>query len=404
MKSYLKLIIVILVRQLLKLGYIFPVKKRKVLFSAYEGRQYTCNPKYVFEEMVERFGNEYEHVWVLNNRDHLPMRYLRFTKTVRFLSISHIYHFITSGVIISNLGIEPVFPKRKKQKFINTWHGGGAYKRVSFDMELYSTAEKCYMKKIRDIRSRNTDYFLSSCRRFTEVLSRDLNIPPEVFTATGMPRNDRLVNSDAATDVVARARFCGRFDIPEDNLLVLYAPTFRGTFRKQHYIENRVCCLDVKQAFEARFGRPVTFMVRSHLSYDDVRMGEGTDSPAVIDVTDIPDMQDLLEVADVLITDYSSSIWDFGITLKPGFLFVPDLSEYRHYCGFVTPIDRWPYPYACTVAELCQIIKEYSEAIALRRIRAHQKELSTYEGGNAVDSVINLIGGRSVGGLMATTS
>jgi CDP-glycerol glycerophosphotransferase len=70
------------------------------------------------------------------------------------------------------------------------------------------------------------------------------------------------------------------------------------------------------------------------------------------------EMQELLCMADVLITDYSSSQWDFALTGKPGFLFTPDLDYYQHEDrGFYTPIDDWPFPYAKTNEELSNLIK-----------------------------------------------
>ena len=63
---------------------------------------------------------------------------------------------------------------------------------------MFGAVEKFYMRKVRKIRSRDTDYFISSCRRFTEVSSRDFEIKPEVFVSSGMPRNDYLFNRDEA--------------------------------------------------------------------------------------------------------------------------------------------------------------------------------------------------------------
>lgn len=392
MKSLFKLICVLLARQLLKAGYIFPVKKTRVLFSSYEGRQYTCNPKYIFEGMEEKFGDRYEYIWVLNNRKHLPEKYHGMVNSVSFLSCRHIYYLLTSGIIISNLGIEPLFPKRRCQKFINTWHGGGAYKRVSVDMNIFGAIEKFYMRKVRKIRSRSTDCFISSCRRFTEVSSRDFEIKPEIFVSSGMPRNDYLFNLDSRHVREMRDIFCQDFEVPRDDLLVLYAPTFRGSYRHQRYIENHVCSQEVKHALESRFGRNVTFLLRSHISPDNSKIGTGTiNNVPVVDVTQVPDMQWLLAIADILITDYSSSIWDFCITEKPGFVFAPDLQEYTYGNGFYTPIDEWPYDYAETADGLCRLITSYDEKRNRKRVIAHTEALGTYETGEAVEQILQFI-------------
>lgn len=102
-------------------------------------------------------------------------------------------------------------------------------------------------------------------------------------------------------------------------------------------------------------------------------------------------MQDLLEFADIMITDYSSSIWDFCITRKPAFLYVPDLQKFMEERGFYTPIDLWPYPYSTTIDGLCRLIDNYSEENSINRIIAHQKEVGSHEKGNAAEKVSDLI-------------
>lgn len=102
-------------------------------------------------------------------------------------------------------------------------------------------------------------------------------------------------------------------------------------------------------------------------------------------------MQCLLSIADVLITDYSSSIWDFCITEKPGFIFCPDLHEYAYNRGFYTPMEKWPYEYAETIDDLCRVIASYDGNVNKKRIITHIKELGTYENGDAVAQILQLI-------------
>lgn len=391
MGPYLKYVAILLIRQILRLGYLFPVKRNKVLFSAYEGLQYTCNPKYIFERLFEECGNRYEYVWVLNDRAHLPAEYRGSVNVVSFLSLRHLYHLLTAGVIISNVGIDPFLPKRRQQKFINTWHGGGAYKRVSSEMNELSRAERYCARKLRDIRSRYTDCFLSSCRSFTEAASHDFAIRLEAILPCGMPRNDRFFHVDKEQVEMRRHRFCGIHIVPSGNLLVLYAPTFRGSYRHQRYIEDHICCSEVADALKKRFGKDVTFLVRRHISADNAGMTPEQENVAVVDVTGVPDMQDLIEVSDVLITDYSSAIWDFALTGKPGFVFVPDLDEYQYNRGFYTPIDKWPYPYAESVGELCRMIELHDDDQIGKRIKVHQHELGSYENGSATEQVIDIV-------------
>ena len=97
-----------------------------------------------------------------------------------------------------------------------------------------------------------------------------------------------------------------------------------GTHRYQQPIDNDICIKPVASAIYNRFGKEVTFLYRRHRHSIP---GNDNSKLHIVDVTDYPDMQDLLEFADIMITDYSSSIWDFCITRKPAFLYVPDLSK-----------------------------------------------------------------------------
>ncbi len=392
MKDYIKALAVLSIRFLLRLGFILPVRKKRILFSAGEGRQFSCNPKYIFEDLYKSAHNHFfEFIWVLNDPQKLPAEYRGKVKTVKFLSLKHILALLTSGTIVSNLGIEPILPKRRSQTFINTWHGGGAYKVVSSDMGMYSPAQRYYARLMRDLRSKSTDIFLSSCRRFTEVSARDFNIGEEKFVATGLPRNDRFFSETPAERENHRKDFMKRYGIPEENMLVLYAPTFRGNHHSQSDIDNQVCCKEVAEAISQRFGRPVSFLFRSHISKESPLSASSQTGLSIIDMTSYPDMQDLLDYADVLITDYSSSIWDYSLTGKPAFLFTPDLAAYLADRGFYTPIERWPFTYAESVEQLCGRIREFSEKDCKARIERHWKELGSYEEGKATESVSDII-------------
>lgn len=378
-------------RLLLKAGYVLPVDGKKILFSANEGRQYACNPKYVFEKMIADYP-DMEYVWVLNDPSALPERYRGKVKVVKFLSPAHIRELLTSRVIMSNLGIEPFLPKRSGQTFINTWHGGGAYKKVSSDLDVFSDSQQKYIGTMRDLRKDMTDVFLSSCRRFSEVSAKDFNVSPDRFVATGMPRNDRLVAGDSASREKLRRDICTQFGIDPKALIVLYAPTFRGDHHNQRSIDNEVCCREVADALARRFGRNVEFMFRSHL----IEGEEGTADLSrggvrILNLTHYPDMQDLLDVCDVLITDYSSSVWDFALTGKPAFLYMPDLEEYQRVRGFYTPLEDWPYPHASDIPAFCRLIGSHDEAEAKARIGRHLSLLGSYETGEATAKVVGII-------------
>ncbi len=121
--------------------------------------------------------------------------------------------------------------------------------------------------------------------------------------------------------------------------VVLYAPTYRGLQGISHKVDTRIDAASVREAVRRRFGREAVIFVRKHyLDTATDLTGDG-----VVDVSAYPDMQELLCASDLLITDYSSSIWDFALMERPCLLYVPDLEIYEQEDrGFFTPISKWP--------------------------------------------------------------
>ena len=384
MKFYLKLFLIQFLYIFLKIFYLVPIKKDRILFSANEGNSFNCNPKYIFKYLFKH--DRLDYVWCLNHHNNLPEIYRPYVKVVKFLSLKHIYYLLTSKVIISNVGIEPFIPLRKSQIFINTWHGSGAYKKVNLNLGVFTKSQRKYMKQIWKIRSKNTKYFLSGCSEFSIVSSRDFGIDIKRFVKTGMPRNDFFFNFTEEERNNLRSDISKKYNLNPNDLLVLYAPTFRGSHYHQQQVDNQIINTQVIEALETRFKKNATILTRTHHSRNGSRI-----SGSSVDVTDYPDMQELLLACDVLITDYSSSIWDYSFLRKPAFLFMPDLDEYQKNIGFYTPIDKWPFPYATTIQDFCNLILNYSDKENEDRIFRHHKLLGSYETGEACEKTTDII-------------
>lgn len=382
MKHYIKMAVIFLSRILLRSFYIFPIKKNRILFSSFEGRNYGCNPKYIFEYMYDKYGETYEYIWCLDNAREIPDKYNATLCTP--LSIKHLFYLSTSHVIISNQPILPVLPKRKQQMFINTTHGGGAYKKGGINATFVTKADKCCMIYMRNLRARMIDYVISSCRAYTEIFTaeEEYNINKKRFLPIGMPRNDLFFKSDQDRK---KKDIRERLGIDEYLYVILYAPTYRGSYRKPSFFQAHIDTHTVCQAVERRFGKKSLFLYRSHIVDRDLCPQDAKD------VSDYQDMQELLLITDVFITDYSSSIWDFSQTGKPGFLFTPDLADYQAEVSFHTPIETWPYPYALTMDDLCNAILEYNEVSAHEKIQKHHNSLGSYENGNATMRICAII-------------
>lgn len=384
MKWYIKLGVIYILRVFIRILYIFPIKKNRILFSSEGGMTYKCSPRYIFESLYLEFGDRFEYVWSISNKIKIPSRYK--VKTVRPLSFKHLFYLMTSKVVIANVGIEPFVPPRKGRIFINTWHGGGAYKKGGLSATYYTKAHRFYFKTIRDLRAKSTTYLISSNARFSKIFEQEFNLKPEQILPIGMPRNDIFFESNEYLDKI-RGRICKMYNIPTDSFIILYAPTYRGHEANCQYVDWSIDVEKICEAVHERFGKKPVVLYRCHINVFRHRQQVKN----AIDVSDYYDIQDLLVATDLLISDYSSLIWDFSFTWRPGFLYTPDLEQYKEVTKLHTPIEQWQYPFAMTHEELCNQILNYDECKAKAKIEAHHKLLGSYEKGKATEYVKNLI-------------
>ena len=356
--------------------YICPVKDNKIFFTSYEGKQYSCNPKYIYRVLMN--DSKLKFVYEYNDKQHAPEEICKRAVVVRHNSFQYFYELLTSKVIISNSGITAKVPLRRNQVLINTWHAGGAYKKVGKDIASEVNGSDTFFI---DISTKQTTYFLSSSLAFSNGTAKAVGIPENKLLKFGMPRNDILINDSKNEKMAIGKMVRAALGLSEGELFVLYAPTFRKN--EDIWIEP-VDEKMVLSALEERFGSRWRFVFRGHYHGKD-RTGFG------IDATNYPDMQELLISADALITDYSSSIWDFSFTDKPGFLYVPDLKEYRKERDFYCPIDRWPYPIAENNMELKNNILQFDKEIQIKKNDKHHRELHSYEDGHGTENIVKLI-------------
>jgi CDP-glycerol glycerophosphotransferase len=268
-------------------------------------------------------------------------------------------------------------PLRKKQIFINTWHGGGAYKCVDNISGKTNDAFECLQKIV----AKQTSWFISSSVKFIEITSKGKGVPPEKFLKCGMPRNDIFFNDYSEIGRNIRSKY----NILPNQSILLYAPTYRGKTNSA-FFKNHLNFENCIQAMNKKFYTEVVIFLRAHHALlNNIDLFPITST--AINVSEYSDMQELLCTADFLITDYSSCMWDFSLTKKPGFLFVPDLEQYEKDRSFYTTINTWPYPFAKTNNELVSLIEDYDRKYAEEKINTHLNSLGSFERGNASDIV-----------------
>lgn len=367
----IKLILLYFINFLLSLFKIFPVKKNQFFFESYQGKQFSCNPKAIFEYCTKNYSNKI-FVWSLNIEiDFSDYSNKNKIITVKPKSFRYYFYLLTSKYVFTNIELSTFIPKRKNSIWVNTWHGGGAFKKVEhLETNFYS-------KVTKKIQQKNTDFYISSSKIFTQVMSNSTGIGEDKFLKIGMPRNDIFFENQIEQNKI-KQKVKDFYKIPNENLIVLYAPTFRGNVKNADFSMELNFEL-IKNKIENKFNKKVSVLVRSHHCVNSLNVNHSF----ILNGTIYPDMQDLLVASDILITDYSSCIWDFALTGKTCFLFVPDLEEYEKNRGLYTNIESWPFLYAKTNEQLCNLIEEFDEQKSKIKIETYLTQMRNYDFGNS---------------------
>ena len=379
MKSIFKFLIKYICFIILHVFYIFPINKKKIYYRAFSGTKFACNPKYIYIYFIQKFGLEYKHVWELKNGDANS-----FSKNTvickKLTSIKTLKELMTSKYIITNTGFPWWIPIRKKQVVLETWHGGGAYKRVG----VYEKINKIFEIE-QKLDAKQTTFYISSSKKFTEVQSPSKYVPMDRFIPTGMPRNSIFFDKDKVENI--KNHVYEKYGISKIKKILLYAPTYRGEtgFKKTGDVNNIMPCFSkLIDNISKKFNGEWIILYRSH--YFDSLITK-IDNINIIDVTSYEDMQELLCASDILITDFSSSMWDFALSKKPCFLFAPDIQQYIDQRGFYTDPYSWPFSMSVSDEELESNIDKFDYDSYLNAINKHFKEFESYECKNSCEKV-----------------
>jgi CDP-glycerol glycerophosphotransferase len=288
-----------------------------VAFESYFGTQYSCNPKAIYEELARR-DLGLDLVWYSADGQFTvdgPGRVILRDSTDYYETLS------SAKVIVNNCLQQEGWGKRPGQFYVQTWHGT-PYKHIAYDLvrsgRIASTTTR--LERYEEDVPR-WDLFVSPGPHVTGMFRSALRFTCDSLEV-GYPRNDMLFSADAPAKA---AEVRARLGIPEGRRVVLYVPTWREDVFLEKGRQAELM-LDAP-ALSRSVGDGWTVLVRQHHLVADrtaAAAGEG-----VIDVTSYPDITELYLVADVVVTDYSSVMFDFAATGRPLLFLTPDLEYYQ---------------------------------------------------------------------------
>lgn len=364
-----------------------PVKKDRVVFSSGVGKSYAGNPRSIYEYMVTQgFDEKWECIWFYEKK---PYDIPGMAVQVPMKRLKYLYYMATANVWIFD-SRQPQFLRRRKDTlYIQTWHGT-PLKKLALDMaDVFMSGETGiddYKKKFVE-NVRTWDYLISQNSFSSEIFRRAFDFQGEMLEI-GYPRNDVLFHRNNEEDIFQLKKELG---LPSDKKIFLYAPTWR----------------------DDEISGQNSYKFKPQLSFDKMRDALGEDSVLIVkyhylimDAVDWSpyegfvytfdqsrDIAELFLVADALITDYSSVMFDYSILGRPMYFFAYDLDKYRDELrGFYFSYeDHMPGPVSRTTEELIHDIKEKTPEEYRERYQAFHDKFNNWDNGTACEQICRLV-------------
>lgn len=345
-----------------------------ILFWSWHSIKYNCNPKSISDYLDCMHPEEFIHYWSFKGTipDNLP----DYIIPLKWGSFKYVRIALKCKFLISNTRNDIYsmrFFKRKGQLYIMTWHAGMSLKKIEKDAE--QTLSRSYIKMSK-ADSRNCDLMISGSE-FQTNLFRNSFWYDGVILNSGTPRNDILFSDNSKI----RKKTLDSLSIDYSSMIVLYAPTFRNVFNPDIISFD---WMKIKKAILERFNKNAVLLVRLHpLISDKVNcLRFEFNNIDCFDMTAYPDMQELLIISDILITDYSSSMFDFALINKRCFLLAKDKEDYDR--GFYIPLQKLPFQLCDNDDELEFAILKYDEVSNGKNIdNFNRNMIGSYEEGES---------------------
>ena len=321
-----------------------PVRANRVVFSSFYGQGYSDSPKAICE-VLRQSGEQLDLVWLCKDEAaaaSLPAG----VRAVPTRGLKKLRALASAKVWVDNCRKYESM-KRKNQFYLQTWHGF-ALKKLEQDAE--ASLEPAYVAACQKD-SAQCDVIVTGSG-FMEKLYRSSFWYRGPVLRTGTPRNDIFFRDHAAL----HAKVCQALGLPAERKLALYAPTFRGDHSTDAY---RIDAEMVRRKAAETFQGEWTVLIRLHSNVAAQSAGLfAYDGDTLVDATAYPDMAELLCAANLLITDYSSSMFDYALTGKPIIQFATDVAAYQKDRDFYFPLDALPFPLAKSNEELEAVLTD----------------------------------------------
>lgn len=349
--------------------------QNKVVLSNFEGRGFGDDEKYIALEILKVYPN-IRLVWFVRNmHEPLPVG----IKPVKYGSFMAVYELSTAKVWVDNIKSSFRVPKRKGQFYIQTWHSTLGFKMNEADAP---SLWNWYVEKakkdaaITDLMYSNNDFRIEKYRK--RYWYNGLVIKCDI------PRVSILIN----TPKELRSTVYQYFNISKEKKIVLYAPTFRKSDNLDNFIFDYELVI---KTLEKKFCGKFVMLLRLHPNFAILQNGLKYSSN-VIPASSYPDIQELLAVSDVLISDFSGCMFDFSIPKKPVFLIAKDYHEYiKKDRKLYFKLEELPFSMALSCEELCKNIQSFDYIEYQAKCTSFLDSIGLVDTGHGAEYIANII-------------
>lgn len=367
----------LLVRQIFTVCRFFGVKNKTVMLASFGD-----NIQYVIDKLsIETDSNiiilkepKCGHCFKNINSDAV----ISFTPKSPLSFFKGIFHLATSRVVfVDNYHVVLAACRFESSvTCVQLWHANGAVKQFGLKDKAIGERKQSALRRFNAVYDRFNKVVVSS-DNMAEIFKAAFNKKESEILKTGVPRTDFYFNTEA----VSRASEKIKASHPQiqNKTVLLYAPTYR-----MNEMDEADIHLDIKKMTQA-LGESCHLLIRAHPS---VSLEKIEDSPFVTDVSNHVQIEDILAVTDILISDYSSTPFEFSILNRPMIFYPYDLEEYQNNTGIWFDYEKYvPGNIARTTEDIIKIIqnKDYH----FDKVAPFNEEWNAYADGHSTYRLIH---------------
>ena len=305
-------------------GIFIKVDPQLILFVCYGGQKYDDSPRVVYEYLRNTSAfSRFHYVWAFKNPDNFP----EVDNKVKIDTICYYLTALKAGYWITNSSASRGLQfKKAETKNILFQHGMAGIKKIGKDIqETKDTYRQSFNEKF--------DMIFIEGKEELDILSKAWDQEKSSYYLTGLPRNDDLFHT--TIDEVKRIKT--KLGIPVEKKVILYAPTFREKNRGFDRRNELSIPFDFHR-LKLVLGNKYVFLVTAH--YEVAKLSSFLpENDFVYNAFKYPIINDLLKIADVLVSDYSSVVFDYSILERPILCFGYDYDIYKKDRGFYIDLE-----------------------------------------------------------------